>query len=50
MALLKDPELRAKIEKPLPLPEVTPPSTDPDVVDPPTPAAAAVQTAQQATP
>ncbi len=47
VALLKDPELRAKIEKPLPLPEVAPTETDPDVVDPPTPAAAAVQAAQQ---
>ncbi|THD53216.1 penicillin-binding protein 2 [Phenylobacterium sp.] len=47
LAILKDPELRAKIEKPLPLPEVAPPETDPDVVDPPTPAAAAVQAAQQ---
>jgi penicillin-binding protein 2 len=49
-ALLKDPEIRARIEKPMPLPEVTPPLTDPDVVDPPTPAAAAVQAAQQTTP
>jgi len=47
VALLKDPEIRAKIEKPLPLPETPAPSTDPDVVDPPTPAAAAVQAAQQ---
>jgi penicillin-binding protein 2 len=49
VALLKDPELRARIEKPLPMPEVAPPATDPDVVDPPTPAAAAVQNAQQPT-
>jgi hypothetical protein len=31
------------------MPEVAPPTTDPDVVDPPTPAAAAVQTAEQPT-
>ena len=49
VALLKDPEIRARIEKPLPMPEITPPATDPDVVDPPTPAAAAVQNAQQPT-
>jgi penicillin-binding protein 2 len=47
IALLKDPEIRAKIEKPLPMPEAPPEATDPDVVDPPTPAAAAVQAAQQ---
>jgi penicillin-binding protein 2 len=47
VALLKDPEIRAKIEKPLPLPDAPGPETDPDVVDPPTPAAAAVQAAQQ---
>ena len=50
VALLKDPEIRAKVEHPLPMPDVVAPDTDPDVVDPPTPAAAAVQTAQQATP
>jgi penicillin-binding protein 2 len=47
VALLKDPEIRARIEKPLPMPEVAPPTTDPDVVDPQTPAAQAVQAAQQ---
>jgi penicillin-binding protein 2 len=47
VALLKDPEIRARVEKPLPIPEVQAPATDPDVVDPPTPAAAAVQAAQQ---
>jgi hypothetical protein len=50
VALLKDPELRAQIEHPLPLPEVTPPTTDPDVVDPPTPAAQAVQAAAEQQP
>jgi penicillin-binding protein 2 len=49
VALLKDPEIRARIEKPLPLPETPAPATDPDVVDPPTPAAQAVQNAQQPT-
>ncbi|WP_394764418.1 penicillin-binding protein 2 [Phenylobacterium sp.] len=49
VALLKDPEIRAKIEKPMPAPEIPQVETDPDVVDPPTPAAAAVQTAQQQT-
>ena len=49
VALLKDPELRALIEKPLPMPAAPEPQTDPDVVDPPTPAAAAVQNAQQPT-
>ena len=49
VALLKDPELRARIEKPMPMPEVAPQQTDPDVVDPPTPDAAAVQQAQQPT-
>jgi penicillin-binding protein 2 len=49
IALLKDPEIRARIEKPLPMPEIAPQQTDPDVVDPPTPAAAAVQQAQQPT-
>jgi penicillin-binding protein 2 len=34
VALLKDPELRARIEKPLPMPELPPTTTDPDVVDP----------------
>jgi penicillin-binding protein 2 len=47
LAILKDPELRAQIEHPLPLPEAQTPDTDPDVVDPPTPAAAAVQAAEQ---
>ena len=47
IALLKDPEIRAKIEKPLPLPQTPTPQTDPDVVDPPSPDAAAVQAAQQ---
>jgi penicillin-binding protein 2 len=36
-ALLKDPELRARIEKPLPMPELPPTQSDPDVVDPPAP-------------
>jgi penicillin-binding protein 2 len=49
VALLKDPEIRAQIEKPLPLPDTPTPSTDPDVVEPPAPAAAAVQSAQQPT-
>jgi penicillin-binding protein 2 len=49
VALLKDPEIRARVEKPLPMPEIAPQQTDPDVVDPPTPAAAAVQQAQQPT-
>lgn len=49
VAMLKDPELRAQIEKPLPMPEVRAPDTDPDVVDPPSAAAAAVQNAQQNT-
>lgn len=35
-ALLKDPELRARIEKPLPMPDLPTTTTDPDVVDPPT--------------
>jgi|SRR5579859_1164135 len=39
VALLKDPEIRAKIETPLPLPQVTPPDIDPDVVDRPARAA-----------
>ena len=34
VALLKDPEIRAKIEKPLPLPDLPPTTSDPDVVDP----------------
>jgi penicillin-binding protein 2 len=50
VALLKDPEIRAQIEKPLPMPDVAPPTTDPDVVDPQTPAAQAVQAAQQQQP
>ena len=50
IALLKDPEIRAKVEHPLPIPEAPMVNTDPDVVDPPTPAAAAVQTATQVTP
>jgi penicillin-binding protein 2 len=37
VALLKDPEMRARFEKPLPMPEVQAPQTDPDVVDPPGP-------------
>ncbi|WP_309606454.1 penicillin-binding protein 2 [Phenylobacterium sp.] len=37
VALLKDPEIRARVEKPLPIPEPPPVSSDPDVVDPPTP-------------
>jgi penicillin-binding protein 2 len=49
LALLKDPEIRAKIEKPMPIPEAPATDTDPDVVDPPTPAAAAVQAEQQPT-
>ena len=49
VALLKDPEIRAKVEHPLPIPEAPRVDSDPDVVDPPTPAAQAVQTAQQAT-
>ena len=36
VALLKDPEIRARVEKPLPIPEPPPVSSDPDVVDPPT--------------
>ena len=47
VAILKDPQLRAQIEKPLPAPEIPQAETDPDVVDPPTPAAAAVQAAEQ---
>jgi penicillin-binding protein 2 len=50
VALLKDPEIRAKIEKPLPLPAAPAPDTDPDVVDPQSPAAQAVQNAQQQQP
>jgi penicillin-binding protein 2 len=50
VALLKDPEIRAQIEKPLPIPDVAPPATDPDVVDPQTPDAQAVQNAQQQQP
>ncbi|HEX3364433.1 penicillin-binding protein 2 [Phenylobacterium sp.] len=49
VALLKDPEIRAKIEKPLPIPQAPTVDSDPDVVDPPTPAAAAIQAAQQPT-
>jgi penicillin-binding protein 2 len=49
VAILKDPQLRAQIEKPLPMPEIPQAETDPDVVDPPTPAAAAVQAAEQQT-
>jgi penicillin-binding protein 2 len=49
VALLKDPEIRARVEKPLPMPELPQTQSDPDVVDPPTPAAAAVQNAQQPT-
>jgi penicillin-binding protein 2 len=41
VALLKDPELRARIEKPLPMPELPPTTSDPDVVDQPNPAAPA---------
>jgi penicillin-binding protein 2 len=37
VALLKDPEIRARVEKPMPMPEIAPPQTDPDVVDPPAP-------------
>ena len=33
-ALLKDPEIRARIERPLPMPAMPTPTTDPDVVDP----------------
>jgi penicillin-binding protein 2 len=33
-ALLKDPEIRARVEKPLPMPEIPATQTDPDVVDP----------------
>ncbi len=35
-ALLKDPELRARIEKPLPMPDLPPVSSDPDTVEPQT--------------
>jgi penicillin-binding protein 2 len=49
LALLKDPEIRAKIEKPMPIPDAPSADTDPDIVDPQTPAAAAVQSAQQPT-
>src|SRR5579859_2940994 len=45
VALLKDPEIRARVEKPLPIPEAPSPQTDPDVVDPPTPAERAVDDA-----
>jgi penicillin-binding protein 2 len=37
LALLKDPELRARIEKPLPMPEIPPTADDGGVPDPPTP-------------
>ena len=48
VALLKDPEIRARIEKlPAGARRGLIVETDPDVVDPPTPAAAAVQNAQQ---
>jgi penicillin-binding protein 2 len=33
-ALLKDPEIRARVEKPLPMPELPQAQSDPDVVDP----------------
>ncbi len=33
-ALLKDPEIRARVEKPLPMPALAPTTSDPDVVDP----------------
>jgi penicillin-binding protein 2 len=46
VALLKDPDMRARFEKPLPMPDIPQTGTDPDVVDPPSPAAAAVQAAQ----
>jgi len=36
-ALLKDPEIRARVEKPLPMPEIPQTQIDPDVVDPPGP-------------
>jgi penicillin-binding protein 2 len=49
VALLKDPEIRAKIEKPLPIPQAPTVDSDPDVVDPPTPAAAAVQASDELT-
>jgi penicillin-binding protein 2 len=35
-ALLKDPELRSQIEKPLPMPDLPPVSSDPDTVEPQT--------------
>jgi penicillin-binding protein 2 len=37
VALLKDPELRARIEKPMPMPEIPPTADDGGVPDPPTP-------------
>jgi penicillin-binding protein 2 len=49
VALLKDPEIRAKVEHPLPIPQAPAVDSDPDVVDPPTPAAAAIQAADQPT-
>jgi penicillin-binding protein 2 len=50
VALLKDPEIRAKIEHPLPIPEAPKVESDPDVVDPQTPAAQAVQAAAEQQP
>jgi penicillin-binding protein 2 len=35
VALLKDPELRARIEKPLPMPDMGPELDSPDLPDPP---------------
>ena len=37
LALLKDPELRARIEKPLPMPVIPPTADDGGIPDPPTP-------------
>lgn len=34
VAILKDPELRARIEKPLPAPEIQTPNSDPDLAEP----------------
>ena len=34
VAILKDPDLRGRIEKPLPMPEVQAPTSDPDVAEP----------------
>jgi penicillin-binding protein 2 len=36
-ALLKDPEIRTRVEKPLPMPDIPQTQSDPDVVDPPPP-------------